>query len=166
MKKLIDPVQSTESFFANVNYLGEKLGPILFQLPPFLPFNYNRLELFLEHLPTSYRYTFEFRNTTWYNDKIYDLLKKYNVAFCIYEIDRHLSPITITADFVYVRLHGPEGKYAGSYTDKALKEWAKQCLQWSKNNKEVFIYFDNDQLGYAAFNAQRLLEMINSEILL
>ena len=162
MKKLNDPVESTESFFTNVNHLGEKLGPILFQLPPFWPLNYNRLEEFLKHLPGTYRYTFEFRNTTWYNDRVYEVLNKYNIAFCIYEIDKHLSPINVTADFVYVRLHGPEGKYAGSYSDQTLTEWAKRCDQWAQDGKEVFVYFDNDQLGYAAFNAKRLSELVQN----
>lgn len=161
MKKLKDPVLSTEKFFNNVNFLGEKLGPILFQLPPSWQLDYQRLEEFMSHIPAGYQYTFEFRNETWYNEKIYDLLKKYNCAFCIYEIDRHLSPFLTTADFIYIRLHGPGGKYEGSYSDETLSEWSDKCLKWKAEGKKVYIYFDNDQAGYAAFNALRLKDLIS-----
>jgi uncharacterized protein YecE (DUF72 family) len=89
-------------------------------------------------------------------------LQKYNVAFCIYELAGHLSPLITTADFVYLRLHGPgENKYQGSYSDESLKEWAAQCKTWLKT-KDVFVYFDNDEKGYAAFNAIKLEEYVNS----
>ena len=67
----------------------------------------------------------------------------------------------VTADFVYVRLHGPtKNKYQGSYSDSQLKEWAEFCKVQVKDNKDVFVYFDNDQEGYAAFNAIRLKELV------
>jgi len=103
----------------------------------------------------------EFRNTAWYTDEIFALLGEYNVAFCIYELDHHISPLEVTADFVYIRLHGPEGKYQGSYTSRQLSTWAKRCRAWQASGKEVFIYFDNDQEGYAAFNAQTLQKLLN-----
>jgi uncharacterized protein YecE (DUF72 family) len=160
MKKLKDPKESLKLFFSNVKALKEKLGPILFQLPPGWKINTERLEELLEHLPGKYRYVFEFRNATWYDKKIYALLREYNCCFCIYELEYHFSPVEITADFVYVRLHGPKGKYAGSYSESVLKKWAKQCREWSKDKKDVFVYFDNDERGYAAFNALRLKELV------
>jgi uncharacterized protein YecE (DUF72 family) len=161
MKKLLDGKETTSLFLKHAGGLKEKLGPILFQLPPGWKINVERLKDFLSHLPKKHRYVFEFRNSTWYDEKIYSLLRKYNCAFCIYELEHHFSPTPITADFVYVRLHGPEGKYAGSYTDTELKKWADQCVNWKKEEKDVFFYFDNDQLGYAAFNAIRLKELIS-----
>lgn len=105
---------------------------------------------------------FEFRNHTWYHDEIYKLLQQHNCAFCIYELERHLSPMVITADFVYVRLHGPtEFKYQGSYTNAVLKKRAKQCIAWQKEKKNVYVYFDNDQEAYAAFNALTLKKMVS-----
>jgi uncharacterized protein YecE (DUF72 family) len=83
-----------------------------------------------------------------------------NCAFCIYELQYHLSPLVVTADFVYVRLHGPGNKYQGSYSEKTLEEWALRCKAWQKKGKDVFIYFDNDQEGFAAFNAVRLKELV------
>ena len=159
MKKLRDPVQSSTLFFERITYLEEKLGAILFQLPPIMKNNEALLEDFLKQLPKGYRYVFEFRNSDWYRDSTYALLKKYNCAFCIYELDDHLSPIKITADFVYLRLHGPGEKYQGNYSDNVLKKWAIQCQTWSKS-KDVYVYFDNDEMGYAAFNAIRLKELI------
>jgi uncharacterized protein YecE (DUF72 family) len=103
---------------------------------------------------------FEFRNHSWYNEEVYELLKEHNNAFCIYELEHHMSPIIATADWVYVRLHGPEGKYQGLYSDSALEWWAKQLQKWQKEKKDVYIYFDNDQNGYAAFNALKLQELV------
>jgi uncharacterized protein YecE (DUF72 family) len=160
MKKLHDPQESTALFLDHVRLLGKKLGAILFQLPPVMKVNIELLEQFISKLPTSYRYVFEFRNISWYTDAVYRTLQKYNCAFCIYELEGHQSPVITTADFVYVRLHGPGKKYQGSYTDATLKHWADQCESWAKD-KDVFVYFDNDQEGYAAFNAIRLMEILN-----
>jgi uncharacterized protein YecE (DUF72 family) len=160
MKKLKDTYESLQTFLKNANALKEKLGPILFQLPPGWKINSERLSDFLKQLPKGYRYAFEFRNHTWYEEEVFTLLRKYNCAFCIYELDHHISPMEITANFVYLRLHGPEGKYQGSYDQHQLSNWAKLCRKWSEEEKEVFVYFDNDQLGYAGFNAQSLKNIL------
>jgi uncharacterized protein YecE (DUF72 family) len=89
------------------------------------------------------------------------VLTKHNVAFCIYELAHHLTPLEVTADFVYVRLHGPEEKYQGSYTLRALEKWADHCREWSEKEKDVYVYFDNDQEGFAAFNALQLRDLLN-----
>ena len=160
-KKMKPPIkEGIDNFMERAESLKSKLGPVLFQLPPGWKVNAERLENFLENLPKQHRYTFEFRNHTWYADDVLELLKKYNAAFCIYELEHHLSPEEITADFVYIRLHGPDGKYAGSYDDKTLDNWAKKIRNWSDDNKDIYCYFDNDQKGYAAFNAIRLKEML------
>jgi uncharacterized protein YecE (DUF72 family) len=162
MKKLKKDKRSLNKFLSGVDYLEETLGPILFQLPPKWKINAERLEEFLENLPKNYRYTFEFREHSWNNEIIYDLLRKYNCAYCIYELEHFLTPTLVTADFVYVRLHGPGNKYQGSYTTPQLKKWATHCMNWQKEKKDVYIYFDNDQAGYAAFNAQKLAELIKN----
>jgi uncharacterized protein YecE (DUF72 family) len=159
-KKLKDAGESLDFFLKNVTGLKEKLGPILFQLPPSWKFNEERFEKFLKILSKTYRFTFEFRNHTWYNDRAIELLKKYKVAFCIYELAGHISPLEVTANFVYIRLHGPGGKYQGSYDNKTLKKWAERINSWSKDGKDIYCYFDNDQAGYAAFNAEKLLQLI------
>jgi uncharacterized protein YecE (DUF72 family) len=160
MKKLNFDKQSIRKFFTSVSKLQEKMGVILFQLPPRWQVNTERLKSFLSVLPSGYRYTFEFREHTWYNEEVYAILREHNCAFCIYELEYHTSPMEVTADFVYVRLHGPGNKYQGSYSDVILQEWATRCKKWQKEGKDVFIYFDNDQEGYAAFNAIRLKELV------
>jgi uncharacterized protein YecE (DUF72 family) len=160
MKKLKESEEALDTFLKNAEGLQKHLGPVLFQLPPSWNINRERFESFLKKLPTGYRYVFEFRNTSWYDPSIYHLLHEYNCAFCIYELEYHISPFKITADFVYIRLHGPGKKYAGSYTNAILKQWAQRCKEWAAEGKDVFIYFDNDQLGYAAFNAKALKEMV------
>lgn len=162
LKKLQEPEDSLLIFMEKVKFLEDKLGAILFQLPPSLKIDLRLLEDFLTALSTKNRYVFEFRHSSWYQAEVYQLLEKYNCAFCIYELAGHTSPIIVTADFVYVRLHGPTSiKYQGSYSDEALQEWAKQCLKWLKT-KDVFVFFDNDEKGYAAFNALQLKKIIES----
>jgi len=160
LKKLKVTQDEISSFLDKVAHLEEKLGPILFQLPPSWKINTERLSNFLELLPKQFKYTFEFRNQSWYSPEVDELLTKHNAAFCIYELAGHLSPLKVTADFVYIRLHGPGAKYQGSYTIEVLEEWAKRCKQWQEEGKTVFIYFDNDQAGYAAFNALQLMESL------
>lgn len=160
--KLLRPKEPLAKFFNSVLALKDKLGPILFQLPPQWKVNAERLKQFLEALPTAYSYAFEFRNDTWYQEAVYTLLQQYNCTFCIYELGGHLSPIKITANFVYVRLHGPSGnKYQGSYSRAGLNKWAKLCVEWQSQKKKVYVYFDNDQEGYAAFNALTLKALVN-----
>ncbi|QEC52436.1 uncharacterized protein YecE (DUF72 family) [Anseongella ginsenosidimutans] len=159
MKKLKVAANDLDYFFEGVGQLGKKAGPVLYQLPPRWKVNVERLKGFLDILPTDQRYTFEFRDHSWYREDIYELLRQHNCAFCIYELAGHQSPEEVSADFVYVRLHGPGGKYQGKYTQGTLKKWAKKCLHWQKNGKDVLVYFDNDQAGYAPANARELAEM-------
>jgi len=160
MKKLKDPVETTHDFLQNIQGLGPTLGPVLFQLPPLWNANTERLLEFMLTLPRKFRYVFEFRSHSWYDESIYRLLEKYNCAFCIYHLAGHLSPIKVTADFVYVRLHGPGNKYQGNYTEGELRQWSDLCLHWSNKGKDVFVYFDNDQNAYAAKNALSLKRYI------
>ena len=161
--KLTRPHEPLSRLFNSILALKEKLGPILFQLPPKWKVNTERLKEFLEALPHGYNYVFEFRNETWYTEAIYKLLQQYNCAFCIYQLAGHTSPLIITANFVYIRLHGPtENKYQGSYARTELKKWAKQCIEWQNQKKDIYVYFDNDQEGYAAFNAITLRGLVKA----
>jgi len=160
MKKLKDPAKSVSAFFGRISALGDKLGPVLFQLPPNWRFNAQRLSAFLEALSSEFRYAFEFRDHSWLNDETYALLARHDAAFCIYELDGFLSPREVTTDFVYVRLHGPDGPYQGSYDTRVLSGWAGAFSTWSAGGKAVYCYFDNDQAGYAANNALSLHAML------
>ena len=161
-KKLKDPEEPIDRLFASIGQLKRKLGPILFQLPPTWKLNLARLEQFLRALPKRRRYAFEFRNETWNVRPVYDLLTRFNAAYCIYHLAGFQSPLELTTDFAYVRLHGPGGKYQGSYDDAALREWARRLATWRERLKAVYVYFDNDQSGYAVKNALRLTEILRA----
>lgn len=160
MKKLKDPQESLSNFLDRIRVMKAKLGPILFQLPPNWHFNLRRLVGFIELLPAENRYTFEFRDPSWFDQRAYEAMAKYNVAFCIYELNGLLSPKEITADFVYVRMHGPEGRYEGKYSTQSLAGWAGAFSSWMNQGKEIYCYFDNDMQGFAVQNALELRSML------
>jgi uncharacterized protein YecE (DUF72 family) len=160
MKKLKDPKPGLRIFLERMNALERKLGPLLFQLPPRWQCNSERLASFLAVLPRKHRSAFEFRDPTWHQQTIYRLLRRYNSAFCGYELAGFQSPIEITADFAYIRLHGPNAAYPGRYTEKLLAGWAEQIRHWQRRLTDVYVYFDNDQHGYAALNALELKKIL------
>jgi uncharacterized protein YecE (DUF72 family) len=161
MIKLKDARRGLTNFMPRAELLRGKLGPILWQLPPGWKLNLERLEEFLSLLPKEHRYTFELRNETWMTEEVYALLRRYNAAFCIYELAGYMSPLEITADWTYVRLHGPTHfKYQGSYSDAQLSVWARQIRDWSRKLKAIYVYFDNDDSAYAVDNALTLKRMV------
>jgi uncharacterized protein YecE (DUF72 family) len=160
MKKLKDPAPGIEKFMERADLLRNKLGPIVFQLPPWWELNLPRLEEFLEALPKRHRYAFELRNETWRTAEVYRALRRHNAAFCIYELAGYHTDFTLTANFTYARLHGPGGAYAGSYEARRLREWAERIRGWKDELRAVYVYFDNDQAGFAVENARTLREMV------
>ena len=163
MKKLRNPAEHIKYFYDTVKLLGPKLGPIIFQLPPRWKCNVERLEAFLNELPKELRYSFEFRDKSWHCTEIYQLLAKHNAALCIYDLKGFESPPEITADFTYIRLHGPSrNAYQGCYDKKSLHKWVDRIKTWEDRLTAVYIYFDNDQMGYAANNAAFLKDLFNT----
>jgi uncharacterized protein YecE (DUF72 family) len=160
MKKLKAPLATLPPFMERMERLGPKLGPILFQLPARWHLNLQRLLDFLPALDGRYRYAFEFRDPGWFDDRVYAALAAHRVAWCIYDLDRTLSPLEITTDFVYIRLHGPDGPYCGCYDAHALSAWAERIAGWQADGKQVYCYFDNDQSAYAPQNALTLQRML------
>jgi uncharacterized protein YecE (DUF72 family) len=160
MKKLKDPKSSSEKFFDRSERLEESLGPILFQLPPGWSANVDRLAEFLMMLPIEHKYAFEFRNESWLNNDVFNLLRRHNVAFCIQDFRGKQSPREITADFTYVRMHGPgEMAYVGSYSDADLQLWGQQISRWRRELANVYVYFNNDIGGCAVNDARRLQDL-------
>lgn len=159
MKKLKDPEEPVSNFLERVEVLGEKLGPIIFQLPPRWKFNPERFHAFLETLPGGHSYAFEFRDDSWFDQRVYQELEEHGMAFCIYELSGRISPKKVTADFVYIRLHGPGGPYQGKYDNRVLAGWAGALSAWLGKGKEIYCYFDNDEKGFAAQNALSLKDM-------
>ena len=162
MKKLNDAREGLQRFLDAVDVLEPKLGPILFQLPPNWELNIDRLTGFLKIFPRYRRCVFEFRNATWNTPPVYELLAKYNAGYCVFDLAGFQSPVRVSADFAYTRLHGPGGKYQGSYSDAALKKWAGQITVWSKDLKAIYVYFDNDDSGYAPRDALRLKSLVET----
>jgi uncharacterized protein YecE (DUF72 family) len=160
MKKLKGPKTSSKKLFSRMERLEQKLGPILFQLPPGWSRNDERLEKFLESLPARHRYVFEFRDPSWLAPEIYDLLKEHNAAFCIHDFRGERTAREITADFTYVRMHGPHrAAYSGSYPPRVLKEWAEQIQEWQGELRDIYVYFNNDAEAHAINNALKLREL-------
>jgi uncharacterized protein YecE (DUF72 family) len=157
MKKLKDAETGLERFFSRVDLLGSKLGWVLFQLPPNWSCDRGRLRSFLEALPRRHRYAFEFRDASWNNAEISRLLERFGAAYCIFDLAGFQSPLTLTANFTYIRLHGPGGRYQGSYDDSALRLWNERIAEW--NLREAYVFFDNDQAAYAVDNALRLRKL-------
>ncbi len=162
MKKLKDPRESSEQFFEAAEILDAQLGPILFQLPPNWSVNTERLEQFVDALPPTHCHVMEFRDESWMVAETKEILEEHSVAFCIYHISHYHSPVWVTSDFAYVRLHGPEKEaYKGSYTRETLQEWAELFRSWSEDGTDIYCYFDNDEAGYAPQNAMMLKEMLS-----
>lgn len=160
LKKLQAPQEALKLFLDRIQLLKDRLGPILFQLPPRWRFNAERLRTFLKALPRDYRYAFEFRDPSWWNREAFGMMAEHGAAFCIHELAGRISPVEVTAAHVYLRLHGPQGPYEGKYDDQTLAGWARAISAWVSQGREVFCYFDNDERGYAVHNAQSLQRML------
>ena len=155
MKKLKDPDDPLARFFSRAVELGRAFGPVLFQLPPRWPLNLERLKAFLDALPAGYRHAIEFREPTWYDDRVFALLERNGVALCLHDMAGSASPRQSIGPFVYVRFHGTS-KYSGSYSSAALEQWAEWLGERHSEGKPVFAYFNNDTGGHAPRDAARL----------
>jgi uncharacterized protein YecE (DUF72 family) len=152
---------SIELMESRLALLGNKAGPVLFQLPPQFGKDRERLADFLPMLPKRRRYAFEFRDPAWYADDILDLLHRHGVALCLSDHHDAPAPWQVTASHVYVRGHGPGGAYHGSYPARTLRRWAEHAQAWRQEGRIVFVYFDNDQKSAAPFDALRLIQLLD-----
>lgn len=167
IKKLGEPEVSTSKFLENTSGLGGKLGPILFQLPPSLNLDLTRLEQFLDYLAEqeiipNLQVAFEIRNHSWKNEEVFSLFKKHNIALCFADWPKLTIESPITADFVYIRRHGPETLYASNYTQEQLGNDAEKIKNWLNEGKDIFLYFNNDAFGYAIECANKMKELLSS----
>ena len=158
IKRIRDVEEPLRRFFDSVELLKEKLGPILFQLPPSLSFNEAALSGFCRQLKGNYLYALEIRHESWAQKRAIKILKDYNIALCISDTAGRYPYIEEdTATFGYIRLHGSKKLYASEYTEEELNTYAQKIRGWSK---DTYLYFDNDYGGYAIKNAQRLKEIL------
>jgi len=169
IKRLKEVQNAWKIFLENALCLKEKLGPILFQFPPSFKAtaeNVSRLDNFLENIHMRNKKTMamllrigvEFRHKSWCNEKIYSLLRKHNVAWVIADSSRYPKVEMITADFTYIRMHGPAALFASKYPDSELKKLSQEIRNWRKSNISVYCYFNNDFSGYAVENAKTLVK--------
>ena len=149
-------INSLQLLEDRLSILGEKAGPVLFQLPPNFEADAGRLASFLALLPARRRYSFEFRHPSWYSANILGLLSDRNIALCISDHHDAPAPSERTADFVYLRGHGPSGRYEGRYSSATLTAWRKSIILWQRRNCDVYVYFDNDQKSAAPMDALAL----------
>jgi uncharacterized protein YecE (DUF72 family) len=159
-KKLNDPERTLTRFTCLFPAFGEKLGPVLFQLPPRFHVNLERLERFLAALPPERLYAFEFRDPSWFVEPVRRLLTERGAALCMYDMAGLVTPDWVTAPFVYLRLHGPSPFYLGRYTDGELEGYAGRIDAWASEGRDVYCYFNNDALGNAIFGARALRQML------
>jgi len=156
IKRLKDTSEALERFFDRISILKSRLGPILYQLPPSLHKDLDLLTGFIKLLPKKLPAVFEFRHDSWFSEDTFKLLNKFGAGFCVHDLSGKETPRVVTADIIYVRFHGPTGKYEGNYSKPALKNWA----QWIRDNgagiSSVFAYFNNDIGGHAVTNAKTL----------
>jgi uncharacterized protein YecE (DUF72 family) len=153
---------SIELMETRLEALSPKVGAVLFQLPPQFAKQRERLASFLEMLPSRHLYAFEFRHRSWYEDDVLDLLREHDVALCLSDHHDAPAPWEVTARHVYVRGHGPGGRYRDNYPDRTLRAWARHIAEWRRQRRTVFVYFDNDQKSAAPADARRLMEALKT----
>jgi len=163
IKKLKEPQEAIKNFFENAQGIKNGQDIVLWQLPPRFKANKERLAQFLKLLPQDWRYAFEFREESWLNKEIYQLLRKYQIAVVFQDYPQWPITAEITASYVYLRFHGKTRLYSSCYTETELKDWAKKIGYWRKEGLYVYAYFNNDALGYAVENAQFLKKLCSKE---
>lgn len=160
IKRLKNVQEAVETFMSRAKILGDKLGPLLYQLPPNMHRNDERLESFLGTLPRGMKHVFEFRHRSWLDDEVFEILRKHNVGLCVFDMPSLTCPLVATADFAYIRFHGSTGLYFSCYSDEELAGWAERLAGLTAKLKEVYIYFNNDAETFAVRNAMTLREYL------
>jgi uncharacterized protein YecE (DUF72 family) len=162
-KKLNDPVPAVHIERERASALGGKLAAVVWQLPPNLHRNLERLEDFAQALRSwrRVRHAIEFRHPSWFESGVAACLARHRIAIC--QSDAADWPMweAVTTDMVYVRLHGHETTYASDYSEVALRAWALKLRRWLDEERDVHVYFDNDAFGYAPRNALRLIALVS-----
>ncbi len=151
LKDIDDPLRY---FCETASALGPKLGPLLFQLPPYFRKDVGRLGNLIALLPPGLLAAFEFRHVSWFSDEVYDLLKSKNLALCIADTEKGTTPLVATADYGYFRLRD-EG-----YSEGDLKEWSETVKSLGAAWRETFIYFKHEESGIGPILAKRFRELV------
>ena len=168
VKELAFAVKDVDDFIKTVENIGNKKGCLLVQFPPSLKIEkLDRLQNLLEALceatqHNEWRIAMEFRNSSWYEREVYELLNEFNISMVIHDIPASATPLNETVgDFIYLRFHGPEPRYRGTYNYAFLQQYAGYIKQWMKEGKTVYAYFNNT-VGDAAGNLITLNSYVHS----
>jgi len=158
MKRLESVEEDLSIFIGRLDLLGEKLGPILIQLPPTMKLDFDKFESFLAALPSNHKYAIEFRNQSWITSNTKSLMDKYKVATCLVDSPKMIIRDVITADFAYVRWHGRKSWYRYEYSENEINEWTR--ILESLDVEEVYGYWNNDYNAYAPRNCLTLMRKL------
>jgi uncharacterized protein YecE (DUF72 family) len=162
IKRLRDLGSAVEDFLSRSGLLREKLGPLLYQLPPSMKRNDELLQSFLSSLPRKAQHAIEFRHESWIDDAVFDILRRHNTGLCVFDMPGFSCPLVATSDFAYVRFHGSEGLYSSCYSDADLSRWAERIARPSENVRASYIYFNNDAGAFAVKNAMTLKNLLRT----
>ena len=159
IKRLVVESKSIDLVVDAARGLGDKLGPILFQLQANFRLDLERLEHFVAMLPTDIRFTLELRHESWLVPAVFEVLRAHRIALCIPDHPKMPKSLEITSDFTYIRMHLPRSGLG--YGERALQPWAQHVRNWSARNLDVFVYFNNDMEGHAIKDAQALISLLD-----
>jgi uncharacterized protein YecE (DUF72 family) len=159
IKRLNNLERAVANFTRRVQPLKEKLGPLLWQLPPNLKPDLPRLEHFLRRLPDKFSHAVEFRHPDWMMAETFELLRQYQAAFVSVSSQRMPLDFSVTADFIYLRFHGLAGGPYHDYTEAELEPWAEHIQKQAAGGRRVYAYFNNDLNVRAPHNAKLLMKM-------
>ncbi len=163
MKKLLNVREGLRRYFGRIKALKGKTGVVLWQLPPFLKQDLERLEGFLRLLPASYQHAVEFRHPSWLTPETFELLRQYHSAHVSVSSLAMPMDLTVTSKIVYIRFHGLQGGAAHDYTQVELEPWGEHIREQARRGKTVFAYFNNDANVRAPANAKLLRRIVGEE---
>ncbi|MBO0860514.1 MAG: DUF72 domain-containing protein [Chloracidobacterium sp.] len=161
LKRLKDAKAPLKKFLSRTRLLRERLGPILYQLPPRWRLNMQRLESFLDLLPEDIMHVFEFRDQSWMTDEVFQILEERGVSFCAHDMPGLDVPRLAIGPIAYVRFHGATAKYRGGYPGPTLRSWGRWMEQQLRSGKNLYVYFNNDTEAHAPHDALKLIQKLN-----
>lgn len=162
LKKLAGCEEQVDEFIALARRLGDRLGPILYQLPPSLQKDLARLEAFLERLPRDLEHVVEFRHASWYDQDVLALLDRHGAGFVAHDLSGLISPPWASGRTAYVRFHGTGGKYWGRYSEEQMAGWADWLRAQIAQGRSAWAYFNNDIHEHAIEDARTLLRKLDT----
>ncbi len=163
VRRLRDPAEPLDRLWSRARALEDRLGPVLYQLPPRWRPDADRLASFLAALPAAAQ-VLEIRDGRWYRPDIRAMVEEAGVAMCLHDMPGSSPPARRIGPFVYVRLHGAGARYAGRYSSQRLSAWAERMVGWASDGWPVWAFFNNDIGGQAVIDANRLRAMVERRL--